>query len=197
MYAEIKMWRYFISDPGGSGNAPSAEVNDGNHTANLNIPYRAVYLLWLEGRGGRMRRNEITPELIELSKRAKELGFPQDVEEGDWVKPYEYIVLFNPMSMCIEGEIIRYANGLICDNWFLILSFSRCLEWLRERDLDLGSSFHQYHEHLPQLGGGIDDQYFITVKKMKKTNDQGFFKTAKTHHEAIAKAVVKILEGEG
>ena len=80
--------------------------------------------------GGSVRRSEITPELIELSKRAKELGFPQDVEEGDWVKPYEYIVLFNPMSMCIEGEIIRYANGLICDNWFLILSFSRCEEFL-------------------------------------------------------------------
>ena len=32
-----------------------------------------------------MRRSEITKELIELSKRAKELDFPQVVEEGDWI----------------------------------------------------------------------------------------------------------------
>ena len=32
-----------------------------------------------------MRRSEITPELIEVSKQAKELGFPQVIEEGDWI----------------------------------------------------------------------------------------------------------------
>ena len=123
-----------------------------------------------------MRRSEVTPELIELSKRAKELGFPQDVEEGDWVKPYEYIVLFNPMSMCIEGEIIRYANGLICDNWFLILSFSRCLEWLQKEKYGVNLAFNTF----------IWDQYIFFVGTQSSR--------AKIHHEAIAKAVVKILE---
>lgn len=32
-----------------------------------------------------MRKSEITPELIQLSKSAKELGVSQDVGEGDWV----------------------------------------------------------------------------------------------------------------
>lgn len=139
-----------------------------------------------------MREEEITGLLKDLSIEAKILGFSQDVEEGDWAlnmvpAPASKIAIGTPY-------LVEHKSVLTVD--VLVLEFSRCLEWLRGRDLDLGSSFHQYHEHLPQLGGGIDDQYFITIKKMKKTNDQGFFKTAKTHHEAIAKCCVKRLEGE-
>lgn len=32
-----------------------------------------------------MRESQITELLKELSKRAKELGFPQVIEEGDWI----------------------------------------------------------------------------------------------------------------
>jgi len=68
-----------------------------------------------------MRRAEITPELIELSKKAKELGFPQDVERGDWVCDVTDDELYLIETLKEEGDA-------------LILSFSRCLEWLRELD---------------------------------------------------------------
>ena len=89
-----------------------------------------------------MRRSEMTPELIKLSKRAKELGFPQDVEEGDLVVEHEYgqnIYRLRYPTVYKDGSIddeddnrdIRFQAR--SDHWFLIMEFSRCLEWLREQ----------------------------------------------------------------
>ena len=127
-----------------------------------------------------MRKSEITPELIELSKRAKELGFSQNedgfqiAEDGEWA-----IDTFDDELLLIDGR-----GGVIEEGDILILSFSRCLEWLREQ----GWIISHAHEYL-----------FTTSKKAAvvfKTLDEAHYMRgeAKTHHEAIAKAVVKILE---
>ena len=60
-----------------------------------------------------MRKSEITPELIKLSKKAKDLGFPQDVERGDWVCDVTDDELYLIETLKEEGDV-------------LILSFSRC-----------------------------------------------------------------------
>jgi len=117
-----------------------------------------------------MRRNEITPELIELSKRAKELGFPQDVEEVSWVLPDGYK---KPVVRLVEEKEV----------YVLILSFSRCLEWLRERG-------NLTYFRLTVYGAGPIKFFIQEIAKY-------FTERGLTHHEAIAKAVVKILEGEG
>ena len=99
-----------------------------------------------------MRRSEITPELIELSKRAKELGFPQDVEEGDslWASTY-YPILFGGRRMFAkDGRIYLKTKSPVCiaPTYCLILSFSRCLEWLESESkgemigLDLNNFVH-------------------------------------------------------
>ena len=57
------MWRYFISDLRGSGNAPSAEVTNGNLSTTFNFPHRAIHISRPGGRGGRMKPNiVICPE---------------------------------------------------------------------------------------------------------------------------------------
>ena len=99
-----------------------------------------------------MRESEITPELIELSKKAKELGFPQDVEEGDslWAPTY-YPILFNKRRMFTKDERIYLKTEdpvCIAPKYCLILSFSRCLEWLEDNNkgemigLDLNNFIH-------------------------------------------------------
>lgn len=124
-----------------------------------------------------MRKSEITPELIELSKQAKELGFPQDINEGDWhiqtrmkrgeIK--EYIELWSP----------KVAMKLSPQNT-LILSFSICLAWLIKKEIEVLELYR--HEE--------DNGEFSF---MMNWNEAG---KGKTYHEAIAKAVVKVLEGE-
>ena len=120
-----------------------------------------------------MRRNEITPKLIELSKRAKELGFPQDIGQGDWV-----IDLNGQKLWIVDWEGPPFDS-------ILILSFSRCLEWLRERDWHV--TFFNYRK---EIGGAmVEVAYIKKAEKVKQVRID-----AKTHHEAIAKAVIKILE---
>jgi hypothetical protein len=70
-----------------------------------------------------MRRSEVTKELIDLSKRAKELGFPQDVEEGDWV------LLLGQSELWSQHYRIG-LGGKIGGDAFLILSFSRAQQFL-------------------------------------------------------------------
>ena len=78
-----------------------------------------------------MRESEITPELIEFSKKAKELGFPQDVENGDWV------VMDNGLPELVGTYYIAQQKKALSDRLCLILSFSRCLEWLRGKEWEL------------------------------------------------------------
>ena len=117
-----------------------------------------------------MRRSEITPKLIELSKSAKELGFPQDAEEGEW-----YISdRVNELVQWGSHPTNFNDNQHLC----VILSFSRCLEWFVSRSkgemigLDLNNFIHGY---------------WILAIKTKSYRGENI-------HEAIAKAVVKILE---
>lgn len=143
-----------------------------------------------------MRRSEITPELIELSKRAKELGFLQGVtsiKEGDWLcdsvsqeillvtEIRHHVFISAPPKISIEAVNIEDDNNsVIYDDpydYTLILSFSRCLEWLKEK------------EWLIRTDVGKDRNCTIF---MQSTYVQ-FFK-AKTHHEAIAKSICRILE---
>ena len=120
-----------------------------------------------------MRRNEITPELIELSKRAKELGFPQDVERSDWVikkwKSGLHRISFVGNIKAFRQQNLDYA---------LILSFSRCLEWLENKSK--GEMI------------GLDPNNFIHghwIMGIKTKTYRG-----KNIHEAGAKAVVMKLE---
>ena len=72
-----------------------------------------------------MRRNEIPDELIRLSELAKKLGFPQDVEEGDWLfVPGDGLNLFSkPLWRMVRGEP-RKDMLYTPKNWFLILDMS-------------------------------------------------------------------------
>ena len=130
-----------------------------------------------------MRRSEITPELINLSKRAKELGFPQDVEVGMWVmikfprldwRPQ----LFDTGWSVEEGYMYSYSADDDYGEWHLILSFSRCLEWLEANNkgemigLDLNNFIHGHW-----------------IMGIKTKTHRG-----KNIHECGAKAVVKRLE---
>jgi len=136
-----------------------------------------------------MRRNEITSELIELSKRAKELGFPQDVEEGDWAyeskDEHRVFLIGSEIKKIIDSQ--EYER-LILGGYTLILSFSRCLEWLEQQgDLDRFSVV-RYRIY------GISHVGWEAIATIKYLDGQRFEGIAKTHHEAMAKAVVKILE---
>jgi len=138
-----------------------------------------------------MRKGEITSELIELSKHAKELGFPQDVEEGDWFVGQRY----HPERL----DLILYGYDTYHpDNFhpsWKILSFSRCLEWLRERGYTL-ESLSCYFPVGDQNSNRV--QLFNYMSEGDPMHPPRFVVNyAKTHHEATAKAVVKILEGEG
>lgn len=153
-----------------------------------------------------MRRNEITPELIEFSKRAKKLGFPQDVEsikEGDWLcdsvsqeillvtEIQHHVFISAPPTISIEAvNIDDDNNSVIYDDpydYTLILEFSRCLEWLL-----LHNYCVQMEAPLTPVG-----EYFVYYQQDRYgESDIDDCESAKTHHEAIAKAVVKILEGK-
>ena len=122
-----------------------------------------------------MRRNEITPELIELSKRAKTLGFPQDVDEGDWT--YLKTDAFGENLILVTA----IHNNTLCEKEFLILSFSRCLEWLEER-----------FDGIQILRKGN-----LRTLWMRKNHDYDYKKYIQgkmSRDELGAKAVVKILE---
>ena len=130
-----------------------------------------------------MRRSEITPELIELSKRAKELGFPQDVEEGDWVGYCKIGFNFERKYFFKHVQTNKQAiklNNSKQKNHFLILSFSRCLEWLEDNNkgemigLDLNNFIHGHW-----------------IMGIKTKTYRG-----KNIHEVGAKAMVKRLEGD-
>ena len=121
-----------------------------------------------------MRRNEITPELIELNKRAKELGFPQVMEKGDW-----YCVQVGDLRVLhLAINKTPYIEDFY-DAW-LILSFSRCLEWFVSRSkgemigLDLNNFIHGYW-----------------IMGIKTKTHRG-----KNIHECGAQSVVKMLEEE-
>ena len=82
-----------------------------------------------------MRRNEITDELIRLSKRAKELGFPQDVGEGEemserlfkclgkgrmgpysqfkWPKVGVWLEVVRPLEVCQNGIHLCQDKDLV------------------------------------------------------------------------------------
>ena len=132
-----------------------------------------------------MRRSEITQELIELSKRAKKLGFPQDVERGLWIQYKDNIGISSlaVVQVVKPRETIWTDDGREIDwedDWFLILEFSRCLEWLEDNNkgemigLDLNNFIHGHW-----------------IMGIKTKTYRG-----KNIHEVGAKAMVKILEGD-
>ena len=121
-----------------------------------------------------MRKHEITDELIRLSKLAKELGFPQVVESGQWVWSN-----LDQEMYCAQNKIpidLREA----APEEVLILSFSRCLEWAKGNDL------------VVTMDASNDGADFVSIW----ASGGEVRGRAKVHHEAIAKAVVKMLEAE-
>ena len=131
-----------------------------------------------------MRKSEITDELIALSKRAKELGFPQDLQEGDWY-------WCNSDQRCYVIDELSYEEEQAINDSdypedFLILTFSTCLAWLRGQGYEyIDCLYDGYDTNWSFFAGQIDEE-----RCMKKDH----FTKAKTHHEAIAKCVIKVLE---
>lgn len=157
-----------------------------------------------------MRESEITPELIELSKRAKELGFLQGVtsiKEGDWLcdsvsqeillvtEIRHHVFISAPPKISIEAVNIEDDNNsVIYDDpydYTLILSFSRCLEWLRERAWELRTLQERTHRQK-----GFERWHIEIIKVHPKMSSMKhhYMDNAKTHHEAIAKSICRILE---
>jgi len=134
-----------------------------------------------------MRKSEITPELIELSRRAKSLGFPQDVKKGDWVTSRERWKNQYAHGVIVNVYLAEYRWRLIKPNESLILEFSQCLKWLRER----GWYFHNgYNYHIE--GFRMD---WVYIKEGESSESHEVY--SGNIHVCGAKAVVKILEGEG
>ena len=103
------------------------------------------------------------------------------MEEGDW-----FLIQYNDYKS-------GYSSPKLCEffennpNNVLILSFSRCLEWLRERDWY--ATLFNYHK---EIGGAMVEMAYIKkAEKVKRVRID-----AKTHHEAIAKVCIRILEEE-
>jgi len=119
-----------------------------------------------------MRRSEITDELIRLSKLAKELGFPQDMDKGDWYLGGDKKTL----------ELIE-TTGYFLIGSTLILSFSRCLEWLREQGC---------YTWLVGFTEKDTKPLFVHVYRGNEIIEG----EGKSIEECGAKAVVKILEGK-
>ena len=119
-----------------------------------------------------MRRSKITDELVQLSKLAKELGFPQDVEEGDWflIQDNDYKSGYSSPKLCEFFE--NNPNNV------LILSFSRCLKWLEEKNkgMMIGLDLNNF------IRG-----HWIMVIKTKTYRGRNI-------HEVGAKAIVMKLE---
>lgn len=128
-----------------------------------------------------MRKHEITEELINLSKLAKKLGFPQDVESGDW---YGYMTYTDEIFLLAEDEML-WGKETEETATHLILSFSRCLEWIKQRGYECWRCMDTW-VHLDRLVQ-FDVWDDVSSKPM-------VMEVSKTHHEAIAKAVVRILE---
>jgi len=84
-----------------------------------------------------MRKQDITDELIALSKKAKELGFPQDVEVGDWLHVIDHYI--GPQSILLENNLFKdgdficsLSDNRLFEDWHLILSFDICCKFLGE-----------------------------------------------------------------
>ncbi len=84
-----------------------------------------------------MRKSDITPKVIELAKKLKELGFSQEVEDGDWV----YLDYYEKsVTMLVHGcwqvhltHETSKAREKEC--YVLLPSLYTCLEWLdKEKD---------------------------------------------------------------
>ena len=140
-----------------------------------------------------MRRNEITPELIELSKKAKELGFPQDFEQGDWIYCECKDIEDYPHGLGLENVWSEHPD-IDSDIWkksdtdWLILSFSRCLEWLNNRkSKSIAELYRNGSWDTPLSKRTYCCRVYFWNRQISEH--------AKTHHEAIAKAVCKIMEG--
>lgn len=139
-----------------------------------------------------MRKSEITDELIALSKKAKELGFPQDVENGDYIQHGNETKLVlcevdanlgelrEPCCIDWKHHISTLSNQ---EDWFLILSFSTCLAWLREK----GYLYFDCLNHPDGTWSGI-------VAHPPKGKEDFVIKPSSSHHELGAKAVIKVLE---
>ena len=110
-----------------------------------------------------MRKGEITPELIELSKRARRVGFPQNIRPGDWIivgGQSALVTAMTPKEVVFTSTRPCYTGG-IPDSWArkpraatLILSFSRCLAWLREhQDYDVVTVNPNTNPHVDMAEG--------------------------------------------
>jgi len=133
-----------------------------------------------------MRQNEITDELIRLSKRAKELGFPQDVEVGDWLYVIDY---YNgPQTILMENTLFKdrecihsLSDDSVFQEWWKVLSFSTCLAWLETKNLHIDI----------EINGAVTISW-----RSREPGDDWKNIDSETHHEAICKCVIKVLEAQ-
>lgn len=138
----------------------------------------------------------MTDDLIELSKRAKELGFPQEPLRGNWIQYHDDVgnEQYAVVQVCMPDERLWLDDGWEIeweDEWHLILTFDICVEWLREMGV----------WSCNVATGSIRFDFTEVIKSDDPIQEHGMGRrigtNGNTHHEAIAKCVNKILEGEG
>jgi len=129
-----------------------------------------------------MRKNEITDELIALSKQAKSLGFPQDIDLTDWfLNPSGKVCL----CLCVMTKVNEIGDELeiytpeMCT---LILTFDICLDWLN------GQGISTILEN-DRIRNSCMCSVFMKMGNIISLD-------APTRHEAIAKVVVQRLEDD-
>jgi len=132
------------------------------------------------------------------------------MEEGDFVFVEEYPKSYRTelikeriggKVILIDGRINQYledlwhdtqsGNGIIkVEDWFLILSFSTCLAWLMNK--------YQHHMLLSidkdeACHGRNDEKWWFWFDEYHETQQ---YDSSETHHEAICKCVIKVLEAQ-
>ena len=105
------------------------------------------------------------------------------MEEGDWIA--KKIDDMKNWPDCYSIQLTISSLAEMTGDMFLVLSFSRCLEWLHEKNWILEDMFDA------QPGYSVR---FVTTHHMR--GDEDLSGMGKTIDECGAKAVVKTLEEE-
>ncbi len=125
-----------------------------------------------------------TKEIIELSKKLHELGYRQDVWDGDWyvVKDRDYISGWSNPKCWHRTE--RIDEALMDDSSHIpIPSLEDALEWLSRR-------LKEAHFDMPRLHPDNDgDKWLCWIDGYEHF-------IADTPHEAVLMAMIKVMEAE-
>ena len=128
-----------------------------------------------------MREKDITGRQKDLSRQAQELGFPQEVDRGDWYLIGEQPILCNYS----EGTLRAFDP----EKHALVLEYRHCLAWFEKEDWEIRSIVKGVHPREGQFCITIRD---AAAKKYEDGNSR--FAFGSTVDEAAAALVNKLTE---